>query len=164
MSNLIKQTNRREFLKTAAIAGGAAVVAGVARPGYTAENNTIQVALIGCGGRGSGAAQNALNAKHGPIKLVAMADAFENRLQSSYDGLKGRYANQVDVPEDHRFVGFDAYRRVIEHCDVVLLTTPPGRDSLEQLYESLDRLHRLQGSELARALNIPLGFNAHDGD
>ena len=84
-----KGTSRREFLKdTGRLAAISAVTAGIAPRMYAGENNTIQLALIGCGGRGSGAAADALSVKHGPIKLVAMADAFENRLADSYKNLK----------------------------------------------------------------------------
>ncbi len=82
-------TTRREFLKTSGKAAvGAALASGVARPGYTAEDNTIRVALVGCGGRGTGAAANALATRSGPIKLVAMADVFGERLDGSYEALK----------------------------------------------------------------------------
>ena len=81
-------TTRREFLKTSGKAvAGAALTAAIARPGYTAEANTIQVALVGCGGRGTGAVANALATTSGPIKLVAMADVFADRLNRSYDAL-----------------------------------------------------------------------------
>src|SRR5512141_1078752 len=89
--NSLKQTtaghsSRREFLKSSSKALAGAVVANaIMRPGYAAEDNTIQVALVGCGGRGTGAAGDALSTKSlGPIKLVAMADVFENRLRNSY--------------------------------------------------------------------------------
>jgi len=75
-------TTRREFLKTSTKAvAGAALTAAIARPGYTAEANTIQVALVGCGGRGTGAAANALATTSGPIKLVAMADVFAGQIK-----------------------------------------------------------------------------------
>ncbi len=121
-------SSRREFLKTSALAG-AALATAITRPGYAAENNTIKVALVGCGGRGTGAAANALNTKSGPIKLVAMADVFENRLTRSHDNLKKSRADQVDVPQDRRFVGFDAYRQAIDCLnpgDVAIFATPPA--------------------------------------
>jgi hypothetical protein len=81
-------TTRREFLKTSSkVVAGAALTAAIARPGYAAEANTIQVALVGCGGRGTGAAANALATTSGPIKLVAMADVFAERLNRSHDAL-----------------------------------------------------------------------------
>ena len=82
------QTNasRRDFLKTSGAVAAASALASVAAPlVHAGEDNTIQVALVGCGGRGTGAAANALSTKSGPIKLVAMADVFEDRLDSSYD-------------------------------------------------------------------------------
>ncbi len=136
-------TNRREFLKTSGKAMvGAAVASAIARPGYAAEDNTLRIALVGCGGRGTGAAANALATKSGPIKLVAMADLFEDRLSRSYDALAsaasrsqgsadswvmGFEAAQVDVPPDRRFLGFDAYQKAMDCLrpgDIVILTTP----------------------------------------
>jgi hypothetical protein len=69
------------------------------------------VALIGCGGRGTGATQNALSVQNGPIKLVALADVFENRLRASHGSLSKRFPDQVDVPEERQFLGFDAYKK-----------------------------------------------------
>jgi len=96
---------------------------------HAAEDNTIRVALVGCGGRGSGAATNALAVKGGPIKLVAMADVFEHRLKSSYENLKNRAGDQVDVPEDRKFIGFDAYKKAMDCLkpgDVAIFATPPA--------------------------------------
>lgn len=122
--------SRREFLKTTGrVAGAAALVGSVAPHVHAAENNTIQVALVGAGGRGTGAAANALASAAGPTRLVAIADVFENRLNNSYKALKSRFNGQVDVPEDRRFIGFDAYQKAIECLnpgDVVILTTPPA--------------------------------------
>src|SRR4051794_9209977 len=72
---------------------------------HAGESNTITVALIGCGGRGTGAAENALSVKDGPIKLVAMADVFEDRLDRSHERLSDKFARKVDVPDDRRFLG-----------------------------------------------------------
>jgi len=128
-SGLYRPT-RREFLKTSTKAmAGVALAASVARPGYTAENNTIKVALIGSGGRGTGAATDALATKSGPIKLVAMADVFENRLKDSYAQISKDCPDQVDVPEDRRFIGFDAYKKAMDCLspgDVAIFATPPG--------------------------------------
>ncbi|MBI5281758.1 MAG: twin-arginine translocation signal domain-containing protein, partial [Candidatus Solibacter usitatus] len=89
-------TSRRTFLKTS---GSVSALAGVALPPvHAAQNNTLQVALVGCGGRGTGAAINALSVTNGPIKLVAMADVVPAKLNSSYDKLKSQFASQVDVP------------------------------------------------------------------
>jgi len=125
-----KNTSRREFLKdTGRLAAVSAMAAGFAPRMYAGGSNTVQLALIGCGGRGTGAAVDALNAKGGPVKLVAMADAFENRLASSYKNLKGSHAGQVDVPEDRRFVGFDGYKKAMDCLrpgDIAIFGTPPA--------------------------------------
>lgn len=121
--------SRRHFLKSS---GGvaAAALAGVMIPRvHAAESNVIQVALVGCGGRGSGAAANALSVDGGPLKLVAMADIFENRLRSSYEHLKQGFGDKVDVPEERRFVGFDGYKRAMDCLnagDVAIFATPPA--------------------------------------
>src|SRR3954462_8107787 len=100
---------RRDFLKTPGQVAAASALAGVAIPSvHAGEDNTIRVALIGCGGRGSGAAVNALSAKRGPLKLVAMADVFKDRLDGSYDAITNEHSDKVDVPEDRKFIGFDA--------------------------------------------------------
>jgi len=128
--NTRKNTSRREFLKnTGRIAATSALIGGIAPRIYAGENNTIKVALIGCGGRGNGAASNALSVKNGPIKLVAMADVFENRLARSYKSLKDRHDKQVDVPEDCKFIGFDGYKKAMDCLDtgdVAIFATPPA--------------------------------------
>ncbi len=125
-----KNTSRRDFLKnTGRIAATSALAAGIASRVYAGENNTIKLALVGCGGRGTGAASNALSVKNGPIKLVAMADVFESRLSSRYDNLVKRYSKQVDVPEDRRFLGFDGYKKAMDCLspgDVAIFGTPPA--------------------------------------
>ena len=123
-------TSRREFLKDTGRFAAVSALAGVALPHvHAAENNTLQVALIGCGGRGGGAAVNALSVKRGPMKLVAMADVFTNRLKSSYDALKRsrEVGHLVDVPEDRKFIGFDAYQKAMDCLkpgDVAIFATP----------------------------------------
>jgi predicted dehydrogenase len=115
--------SRREFLATsAAVAGTLAAAPSL----YAAGDDLIRVGLIGCGGRGTGAASEALQADKN-VKLVAMADAFEDRLRESLDTLrkKKEVAAKVDVNPDACFVGFDGYKEVIARCDVVLLCTPP---------------------------------------
>ncbi|MEI6786685.1 MAG: twin-arginine translocation signal domain-containing protein [Verrucomicrobiota bacterium] len=123
------RTTRREFLKTSGTAlAGAALASAIARPGYAAESNTIKIALVGCGGRGTGAAAQAMSTQ-GPTKLWAMADVFENRLQSSLANLKEGHEKQLDVPPERQFVGMDSYKKAIDSLDkgdVVLLTTPPA--------------------------------------
>ena len=125
-----KSTSRREFLKdTGRIAAASALAAGIAPRMYAGQSNTIKVALIGCGGRGTGAADNALSVRQGPIKLVAMGDVFENRLKSSYANLKKMYGEKVDVPEGRKFIGFDAYKNAMDCLspgDVAIFATPPA--------------------------------------
>ena len=120
--------SRREFLKnTGRVAAASALVAGAVPKVHAAESNTIKVALIGCGGRGTGAVANALSVPNGPIKLVAMADVFDNRLKSSYENLNRKFAEQMDVPAERKFVSFDGYKSAMDCLspgDVVILTTP----------------------------------------
>jgi predicted dehydrogenase len=123
--------SRREMMKQSGAITVASALAGMALPSvHAGENNTIQVALVGCGGRGTGAAENALSVKEGPTKLVAMADVFTDRLSSSYKELHNqRFAGKIDVPEDRKFIGFDAYKKAMDCLrpgDVVILATPPA--------------------------------------
>ncbi|MFP6903889.1 MAG: Gfo/Idh/MocA family oxidoreductase [Verrucomicrobiota bacterium] len=113
---------RRSFLKNTA---GAASAASLARPVHAAGSDILRVGLVGCGGRGTGAAQQALNADPG-ARLVAMADVFEDRLKLSLEAIKAGSPGKVDVPAKRQFVGFDAYRDLLASgVDVILLTTPP---------------------------------------
>jgi len=121
--------SRREFLKhTGGLVAASATVGALAARSYAGEDNTIKVALVGCGGRGTGAAVNALRTK-GPTKLVAMADVFDNRLKGSLNHLRRNLKGKVDVTPQRCFLGFDAYRRAIDCVapgGVALLTTPPA--------------------------------------
>ena len=94
---------------------------------HAAGDDVIKVGLIGCGGRGTGAAKQALTADKGN-RLVAVGDAFEDRVKLSLGSLsrQDEISGQIDVPKERQFVGFDAYQNVIENVDVVLLCTPPG--------------------------------------
>ena len=122
--------SRRTFLKTTGQVAATSALAGVAIPSvHAAESNTIQVALVGCGGRGTGAAANALATKSGPIKLVAMADVFEDKLARCAKTLSREPSDKVDVPDDRKFLGFDGYQKAMDCLnpgDVVILTTPPA--------------------------------------
>jgi len=121
-------TSRREFIKTTGQLAAASALAGVALPNvHAAGSDAIQVALIGCGGRGSGAADNALAVKGGGTKLVAMADVFEDKLNSSFNGITKAHGDKVDVPADRKFIGFDGYKKAMDFLkpgDIVILTTP----------------------------------------
>ena len=106
----------------AALAGGLSL----ARSAHAAGSDTIKIALVGCGARGSGAAVNAMSTKAN-VKLVAMADAFPDTLENSLRNIQKLCPGRVDVPKERQFVGLDAYQKAID-CDVdmVLLCTPPG--------------------------------------
>src|SRR3954465_2433624 len=94
-------TSRRQFLGQSGRLAGVSTLAGLTLPHvHAAENNTIQLALVGRGGRGTGAAENALGVKNGPINLVAMADVFPSNLADSHGRLRKGFAAQVDAPED----------------------------------------------------------------
>ncbi len=123
-------TPRREFLKTSGKIAAAATLLGVSpRAVHAAENNTIQVALVGCGGRGTGAAAQALSVTNAPTRLVAMADVFEKRLSAAHKNLSENKADKTDVPADRQFLGFDGYKKAMDCLkpgDVVILATPPA--------------------------------------
>jgi predicted dehydrogenase len=132
-----KKPSRREFVKSSSILAGGILTAPLfAKANYfSGADDVIKVALIGCGGRGTGAAMQAMLSKQN-VKLVAMADAFKDRLDNAYKllnaddlsdlGAKGNIKDKIDVPEERKFVGFDAYQKAIPLADVVILTTPPG--------------------------------------
>jgi len=113
---------RRTFLAQSSVA-----LAGLslARSAHAAGNDTIKLALVGCGGRGTGAAGQALTADKG-VKLVAMADLFPERMELSYKTLKAAHEDQVSVSDSSKFIGFDAYKEAISLADVVVCTTSPG--------------------------------------
>lgn len=121
-------TSRRSFIKSTGKLAAVSALAGVTIPHvHGQESNTIQIALIGCGGRGTGAASNALSTKKGPVTLTAMVDVFENRMNTSYDALKKNHGDLVDVPADKKFIGFDGYKQAMDTMkkgDVAIFTTP----------------------------------------
>src|SRR5688572_5575028 len=122
------KTSRRSFLATAGKVTAVSALAGVKIPFvHAAEDNTLQVALIGCGGRGTGAADNALSVTGPPLKLVAMADVFERKLNGSFDTLKRKHGDRVDVPQDRKFIGFDGFKNAMDSMKpggVAIFTTP----------------------------------------
>ena len=121
--------SRRDFSRKSALAAAGASLAGglsLARSAHAAGGDVIKIALIGCGGRGTGAAYNALCAKPN-AKLVVMADAFQDSLEQSLRTIQPLFKDRVEVPKERRFVGLDAYQKAIESgVDLVLLCTPPG--------------------------------------
>ncbi len=122
-------STRRGFIKrSGGVLAAAALGGSLARRVHAAEDNTIKIALVGCGGRGTGAALNALSTK-GPKKLVAMADVFDFRLGGSLGQLAKKFPQDVDVPQDRQFLGTDGYKKAIEAVGpggLVLLATPPA--------------------------------------
>ena len=121
---------RRQFFKNATFATGGGLLLGslpVGASAYAAGNETLRVGVVGCGGRGTGAANQALQADDG-VKIVALADAFRNNVDNCYENLSNRWgeSGRLDVPEEHKFDGFDAYKHVIDLSDVVLLCATPG--------------------------------------
>ena len=123
-------STRRGFLRqTSRLAAGSALASGLVPHVFPGEDNTIRVALIGCGGRGTGAASNALSVNNGPLKLVAMADVFEERLKRSFDSLQEKHSHDLELTEERKFLGFDAYRDAIDCLkpgDVAIFATPPA--------------------------------------
>ncbi|HEY1191582.1 MAG TPA: Gfo/Idh/MocA family oxidoreductase [Gemmata sp.] len=120
----MSDTTRRTFLQsTAATAASVAILPGA----FAAGNDTLRIGLVGCGGRGTGAAKEALRADPN-VKLVAMCDAFPEYLDKSLGNLKNikDIAGKIDVPPERKFTGFDGYQKLIDCVDVVLLCTPPG--------------------------------------
>ena len=141
-SSVTPTPSRREFVKTssALLAGGATLASGlsIARAAHVAGDDTIKIALIGCGGRGTSAAGQALQTK-GKVVLWAMADAFDKRIEQSLKKLRrgleqspksketGWLEARIDVPPERQFAGLDAYQKAIDSgVDLVILTTPPG--------------------------------------
>jgi len=128
-AKLALQSSRRNFCKSTALftAGVMLPTMEIAAMANAFNDKTLKLAVIGCGGRGSGAAYQALKADEN-VELVAMADAFEDRLNESLQNLEKEFegTKKVNVKEKNRFVGFDAYKRAIDQADVVILATPPG--------------------------------------
>ncbi|MEO8764669.1 MAG: Gfo/Idh/MocA family oxidoreductase [Ginsengibacter sp.] len=131
-------SSRREFVKqTSLLAGGLMAAPFLTRANYfSGSDDTIRIALVGCGGRGTGAAMQALLTKQN-VKLVAMCDAFRDNLDNCYksltaddisetSGKPGNLKSRIDVPEERKFTGFDGYKKAIALADVVILATPPG--------------------------------------
>lgn len=120
--------SRRDFLKKGAAATTWAVLAGGIPAVHAAGSDVIKIALSGCGGRGTGAAADALSNKAGAkVRLIALHDAFPERVEGCFQALKARFPEQVDVPPERRFTDLDGYLRLMEtEADIVLLCSPPG--------------------------------------
>ena len=127
---LTSSISRRDFISNSGKLATGSALAGIALPMVHGQSSDItKLALVGCGGRGTGAASNALSvsAANGPTKLVAMADVFQSKMDRSYNGLINKHKDQVDVPEERRFIGFDSYAKAMDTLDpgdVVIFTSP----------------------------------------
>ena len=125
-----ENASRRQFLKgAAAVAVGTTLASGlgVARSAHAAGSDVLKIALVGCGGRGTGAATDCLGTGSQNIKLVALADLFQDRIDGAVKQLKHQVPAKLDLPSDRLFVGFDAYKKVLQSdADIIVLGTPPG--------------------------------------
>ncbi len=130
MHESLPHASRRAFLQNTGRVAAATALASVAIPKvHAAEDNTIRIALIGCGGRGGGAASDAMSAQDVPVQLVAMADVFPRKLDDAFKNLKQQHSERMDVTEDRKFIGFDGYKNAMDCLkpgDVAIFATPPA--------------------------------------
>ena len=136
----VTSTSRRDFLKTSTVLAGSAALGALAigRSAHAAGSDTIKIGLIGCGGRGTGAAVNAMNAGK-DVRLVAMADIFRGPArQGARQSLKKTKPEQVAVEDDHCFVGFDAYEKLIDSGVDVVLIAPSSHFHPQHLKAAVD--------------------------
>jgi predicted dehydrogenase len=135
-----RASSRRDFLKTTGTVAAATTLVAATVPNVHAQaSSTVKIALVGCGGRGTGAAKNALSVPNEPIQLMAMADVFDVRLNASYGSLSAQIKDKekVAVLDEHKYIGFDAYKKamdVLSPGDIVILTTPPAFRWLHYTY------------------------------
>ncbi len=141
-------SSRREFLKTTGKVAATSALAGLAIPYvHAADDNTRQIAIVGCGGRGGGAVRQALSVTSVPTKLVAMADVFQHKLEESHRAVSEAFQNdknKVDVPKERQFVGFDAFKKAadcLKPGDILILTTPVAFRALHFKYAIDKGLH-----------------------
>jgi len=149
------ETSRRDFLKLSAAAAGVAAAGqlSIARSAHAAGSGTIKIGLVGCGGRGSVAAVNAMNAGN-DVRLVAMADIFEDRLKGARERINKEKPEQVDVPDDRCFVGFDAYQKLLASgIDAVLLA--PASHFLPMHFKAAVDAGKHVFCEKPHALDVP---------
>ncbi|MEX1055282.1 MAG: Gfo/Idh/MocA family oxidoreductase [Rhodothermales bacterium] len=120
------EVSRRDFIKTSAAAAGATILMPAGNFAYAAGSDLLRVGVVGCGGRGTGAAVDAVSAAEG-VEIYAMGDLFEDRLDESRDQLKEHIGDRFNVADERTFTGFDNYKQVIDSgIDYVILATPPG--------------------------------------
>ena len=123
----MKNIKRRSFLKSSSILTGGLVLPSFSFKKKSQINKKLKISVVGCGGRGTGAAVQALRADKN-VELVALCDAFENRLEGSYNAILNELDGEIEVniKDKNKFVGFDGYKKAIDLADVVILATPPG--------------------------------------
>ena len=123
----MKNIKRRSFLKSSSILTGGLVLPSFSFKKKSQINKKLKISVVGCGGRGTGAAVQALRADKN-VELVALCDAFKNRLEGSYNAILNELDGEIEVKvkEKNKLVGFDSYKKAIDLCDVVILATPPG--------------------------------------
>jgi predicted dehydrogenase len=145
MIDLPGQPTRRDVIQAAGATAVVSALAGAIPLVHAAGDDVIRIALVGAGGRGTGAAFNALSTKQGPVKLVAMADVFEDKMKESYKLLKGGdVAARVEVPEERKFIGFDAYKKAMDCLkpgDIAIFATPPAFRWVHFTYAIAKGLH-----------------------
>ena len=131
MIDLPFSLTRRDLLKTTGQLAAAGAVAGLVLPQHlhAAGDDTMQMALVGCGGRGTGAAADALSVSSAPLKIVAMADVFDDKLKNSHRALQGQFGEKIAVPDEQKFIGFQGYKQAMDCLkpgDIAILATPPA--------------------------------------
>ena len=161
--------NRRHFVKSSAAIGGTGLLLGsgpLQAMVHNSVNDVIKIAMIGCGGRATGAAIQALSTKQN-VQLVAMADAFPDRIDESVKAIKkeiedsGLDKNKFAVTPDKMFSGFDAYKKVIPLCDVVIIATPPGFRPIHFKEAIAQNKHVFMEKPVAKKLNVVVGLQRH---
>ena len=136
----MKNLKRRFFIKSSSLLAGGLVLPSfsINRMANNSNNKKLKVSVVGCGGRGTGAAVQALRADEN-VELVAMADAFKDRLENSLNAIKQEMEGEknIDIKEKNKLTGFDGYKKAIDLADVVILATPPGFRPLPVSYTHL---------------------------
>ena len=154
-SSTAEAATRRNFVKTSALLAGSAALGTLAieRSAHTAAREVIRIGLIGCGGRGAEAAQNALHAGR-DVRLVGLADIFDERLKACRTSLTKAAPDQVELKDDHCFIGFNAYQELIASgVDVVLIT--PASHFIPQMFKAAIVADKHVFCEKPHGIDIP---------
>ena len=125
----MNKESRRNFVKKTAVLSTATLATTLPVDAFAnvTENKKLKISLVGCGGRGSGAIVQAMEADDN-VEIISMADVFSDRIEKSLKGIREHFGNKkkINLKEKNIFVGFDSYKKAIDLCDVVILATPPG--------------------------------------